>query len=244
MIRRPWARRHVADTPDPYRFVVVDEPTEPRDRDARDARDQPPVTSGRAEVDPADETAAEHPRMTRPVSFGTALAALVLAIAVAVSAGLVWQHRSRTITRTVVAEPIGAVTTDATGCPIDQTCSLSKSAPAPLVEAVEAAFPLNQELYANSTFESSTGNTYRTTWTIRTRGGVSVSTIGECVPGANGATNAQRTLTPTGYVRIVPGKAGCSLTVLASTERTTATLPTAQLDAIATNPRLQLVPGQ
>jgi hypothetical protein len=244
MIRRARARRRAADdSAATYSFIVIDEPDAQDVQGAQDAHDEPDGANG-SEPDPADEAAAALAGATRPVPFAMALAALVLAVAVAVSAGLVWQHRSRTITHTVVAAPVGPVTTDATGCPIDRTCAMSRSAAAPLVEAVEAAFPLNQELYANSTFESTTGNTYRTTWTIRTRDGVSVSTIGECVPGSKGATDPQRSVTPTGYVRIVPGKPGCSLTVLASMPRAAGTMPAEQLDAIATNPQLQLVPGQ
>lgn len=168
---------------------------------------------------------ATSPAARRLLTAAAILAAVALALAeLAIHAHL--RHR----TRTVVAPPARATaTTDAAGCPVGVSCTISSAAVPAVAAAVRAAFPGAAVLSTVSTLDAATGRVYRR-MVVAESATATVTVSAQCVPGAGSVRRqvlrgaqtfdeldgSSFVLSQTVQV-VTPGRQGCSASVGADT---------------------------
>ncbi len=167
------------------------------------------------------------------------LAALLAASAVLVGLIAVHSHPRQVVVPVRQATATTAVTTDATGCPVDRQCAVRSSVAPQTLTAVTTAYPTAQVRSAYQTVDATDARVYQVTMVVQFAASARGQVVGRCVPGgARRGLPAVRT-TPFTHVDLAgdsvvdhqlmtvtaPGGPGCS--VLVTVDQQGATPPPA-----------------
>ncbi|MEP6599056.1 MAG: hypothetical protein ABJB98_06350 [Actinomycetota bacterium] len=195
---------------------------------------------------PVQEVATDPPGYppiapARGVPVRLAAAALAIALLCLVATVLVLHRRDRVIVRTSVAIPQVTATVDASGCPSDVSCNVSADPQRGLLDAVLTG-DLSRYGFSGSTVsDAATGKPFRSSVTVRLANRLVVFATAQCIP-RGAAVPGRRslpTIGPADALVVVPGPAGCSVTVGAHVPPGV-DVPAALLDQIAHDPAAQL----
>jgi hypothetical protein len=194
-----------------------------------------------ADTPPVANPAARPPR---PVPSWLVVAAVLLAGAAVLAAGLWWQHRSRVIEVTRQIRSYVPAGPDAAGCPAGSHCQQRTDFGQRVNELTRQLFPDATVLSSTSVTSPETGRMVQASVVLRTPAGVLVSAVAQCVPGAAPIPPRAAPLPAVGPAQadfVVPGAAGCSVAVAAQVPRGVP-VPLSLLRRLAEDPGVQLSP--
>lgn len=180
----------------------------------------------------------------RPVPSWLVAAAVLLACAAVLAAGLWWQHRSRVIEVTRQIRSYVPAGPDAAGCPAGSHCQPRADLGQPVNVLARRLFPDATVLSSTSVTDPETGRTVQASVVLRTPSGLLVSATAQCVPGAAPIPSRAAALPATGPAQadfVVPGAPGCSVAVAAQVPRGVP-VPLGLLRRLADDPGVQLSP--
>ena len=169
----------------------------------------------------------------RPLPLLPAAAAVMVASALALVAGLQWQHRSRTVT-TVRSVPVAVpVTVDAIGCPLPARCQVSNTALPNSWSAVQR-WNAGARLDSGTVVYDDEGTPVHSSVIVEVGTPAAlVTVVSQCVPHGSAVAASVRAEAAGVVAVTVPGRRGCSVVV-------TGPLEIAALSRLAHAPALQL----
>ena len=189
---------------------------------------------------------AQPERLPRPIGLRWCLLAVVLAMLGVLAGGLLYAHRSRTITSTRVILMPGQATTNLTGCPAQAVCTVVEPpGGGTLFHPAVSYLPGADLVGGESVYDTASTRDYRSSLVMRTPDGVLV-TLTSCYDPTGAAIPAWQSplpaVGPADIALVVPGRRPGTAVAVTATVPAGVPVPATALLQLATDPNLQLAP--